>query len=68
MKEVFTKSFWEGVKRTFDEARDGPPPANTASQIPAGEDLQASLTIDSGTDLARDSESDRARQPLQKPK
>jgi hypothetical protein len=31
MKEVFTKTFWEGVKKTFDEAREGPPPAdNTA--------------------------------------
>ena len=26
MKEVFTKSFWEGVKKTFDEAHEGPPP------------------------------------------
>ena len=26
MKEVFTKTFWEGVKKTFDEAREGPPP------------------------------------------
>jgi len=29
MKEVFTKSFWEGVKKTFDEARDDPPAAPT---------------------------------------
>jgi len=28
MKEVFTKTFWEGVKKTFDEAREGPPPAS----------------------------------------
>ena len=25
MKEVFTKRFWEGVKKTFDEAREEPP-------------------------------------------
>ena len=44
MKEVFTKSFWKGVKKTFDEAREGPPPANTASQTPAEGDLRASST------------------------
>jgi hypothetical protein len=27
MKEVFTKSFWEGVKKTFAEALEGPSPA-----------------------------------------
>jgi hypothetical protein len=35
MKEVFTKTFWEGVKKTFDEARDGPPPVDNAVQAPA---------------------------------
>ena len=50
MKEVFTKSFWEGVKRTFDEAREGPPPANTTSQTPAEGDRRDSLSSDSGTD------------------
>ena len=40
MKEVFTKSFWEGVKKTFDEALGGPPPANTALQTPAEGDLR----------------------------
>jgi hypothetical protein len=44
MKEVFTKRFWEAVKKTFDEAREGPPPANTASQTPAEGDLRASST------------------------
>ena len=39
MKEVFTKTFWVAVKKTFDEAREGPPPANTASQTPAEGDL-----------------------------
>ena len=26
MKEVLTKKFWQDVKKTFDEAKDGPPP------------------------------------------
>ena len=26
MKEVLTKKFWQGVKKTFDEALKGPPP------------------------------------------
>ena len=25
MKEVLTKKFWQDVKKTFDEAREGPP-------------------------------------------
>jgi len=44
MKEVFNKSFWEGVKKTFDEARKGPPPANTASQTKTEGDPRASST------------------------
>jgi hypothetical protein len=34
MKEVFTKGFWQGVKKTFDEALEGTTPVETASQIP----------------------------------
>jgi hypothetical protein len=30
MTEVFTKRFWEGVKKTFEEAREGPAPAESA--------------------------------------
>jgi len=44
MKEVFTKSFWEGVKKTFDEAHEGPPPVNTTSHTLTEGDLCASLT------------------------
>jgi hypothetical protein len=45
MKEVFTKSFWQGVKKTFDTAReDPPPPAEKALQIPAEGDPSASST------------------------
>jgi len=62
MKEVFTKSFWEGVKKTFDEALEGPPPVNTSLQTPAEGDLRASSTAETppspsvsseGSDLAR---------------
>jgi len=35
MKEVFTKKFWQGVKRTFDEAREGAPPEHKAVDAPA---------------------------------
>ncbi len=42
MKEVLTKSFWEGVKKTFHEALEGPPPAGTDLQAPTESDLSAS--------------------------
>jgi hypothetical protein len=43
MKEVFTKSFWQGVKKTFDQAlEDPPPPADQTVQTPAEGDLSAS--------------------------
>jgi hypothetical protein len=44
MKEVFTKSFWESVKKTFHEAREGPPPADKSLQTPAEGDVSASST------------------------
>jgi hypothetical protein len=36
MKEVLTKSFWSGVKKTFYDALEEPPPESKTSQIPAG--------------------------------
>ncbi len=42
MKEVFTKGFWQGVKKTFDEALEGATPTDTASQIPAEDKLRDS--------------------------
>jgi hypothetical protein len=42
MKEVFTKSFWQGVKKTYHDALEGPPPEDGASQAPAEGDLHAS--------------------------
>jgi hypothetical protein len=44
MKEVFTKSFWEGVKKTFDEAREGPPPMDEVMKFPAGVDGDTSTS------------------------
>ena len=46
MKEVFTKSFWQSVKKTFDEAREGPPPANSALKTPAQGERSAPSTSD----------------------
>jgi hypothetical protein len=44
MKEVFTKRFWQGVKKTFDEALEDPPPAENALEAPAGDGPGASST------------------------
>ena len=53
---LFTKSFWEGVKKTIDEAREGPPQANTASEIPAEGDLRASSTSETPSSPSASSE------------
>jgi len=34
MKEVLTKSFWKDVKKTFDEALEGPPPTPSPTPPP----------------------------------
>jgi hypothetical protein len=39
MKEVLTKSFWHGVKKTYDEALAGPPPTKVPSADPVEGDL-----------------------------
>ncbi len=44
MKEVLTKSFWQGVKKTFQEALEDPPPADKPLQTPAKGDQSASST------------------------
>jgi len=46
MKEVFTKSFWEGVKKTFDEALEGRPTTDNALQTKAEGDLRTSTTAE----------------------
>jgi len=42
MKEVLTKRFWRGVKKTFYEALEDPPPPDSASQVPSEGNLNAS--------------------------
>ena len=44
MKEVLTKSFWQGVKKTYYEALEGPPPENNASPAPAEDNLKSPST------------------------
>jgi hypothetical protein len=44
MKEVLTKSFWQGVKKTFYDALEGPLPEDTAAQAPAEANPNASST------------------------
>ena len=44
MKEVLTKSFWKDVKKTFDEALEGPPPADESVQTPDKSDVKTSAT------------------------
>jgi len=39
MKEVFTKSFWQGVKKTYYEALESPPAEDGASQAPVDGNL-----------------------------
>lgn len=35
VKELLTKKFWRGVKKTFDDAREGPPSEIAAAPAPA---------------------------------
>ena len=42
MKEVLTKSFWQGVKKTFYEAMEDQPPPENASHAPAEPSAAAS--------------------------
>ena len=46
MKEVLTKSFWQGVKKTFEDALEGPPPEDKASQAPAAGNYETPSTPD----------------------
>jgi len=45
MKEVFTKSFWQGVKKTFHEACEDLTPTANALQTPIEGDTSASSTL-----------------------
>jgi hypothetical protein len=66
MKEVFTKSFWQAVKKTFDEAREGPPLANTASQTPAKGDQRSSSTPETPSSPSISSEPRSSRESSSK--
>ena len=44
MKEVLTKTFWRGVRRTFYEALEAPPSKDTASPAAAEGDPKTSST------------------------
>jgi hypothetical protein len=45
MTEVFSKRFWQGVKKTFDQALEDPPPrSDKPLQNPAEVDPNASST------------------------
>jgi hypothetical protein len=46
MKEVFTKSFWQDVKKTFHEALEAEPPTENALQTPDVGDLRAPSTAE----------------------
>ena len=46
MKEVLTKSFWQGVKKTFYEALEGPPPTHDAVQAPTTGNSEVNSTSD----------------------
>jgi hypothetical protein len=46
MNEVLTKRFWQGVKRTFDEALADRPPEDNASQAIDPSNPNASSTAE----------------------
>lgn len=56
MKEVFTKSFWQGVKKIYYEALEGPPPTDGASQTPAEGNLDRSSTSETPSSPSPSSE------------
>jgi hypothetical protein len=46
MKELLTKRFWQDVKKTFQEAREGAPPKDNAAQIRAADKSDVPSTTD----------------------
>ena len=56
MREVFTKSFWQGVKKTYYEALESPPPEDGASQAPAEGNLSPSSTSETPSSPSPSSE------------
>ena len=56
MKEVFTKSFWQGVKKTYHEALEGAPPEDGTPQTPAEGKLNSSSTSEAPSPTSPSSE------------
>lgn len=52
MKELLTKSFWQGVKKTFQEALVDPAPDHSAAPVPAADDAKTPLRSDAGPSSA----------------
>ena len=58
MMEVLTKSFWQGVKKTFHEALEDPSPRDNASQAPAEVNPKATSTSEIPSSSSATSEQD----------
>jgi hypothetical protein len=56
VKEVLTKSFWQGVKKTYDEALEGPPPKDGPPAAPAEISVDPSPTPETQSPPSRSSE------------
>jgi hypothetical protein len=56
MKEVFTKSFWQSVKKTYCEALESSPPDDGASQAPPEGNLSPSSTSETSSSPSPSSE------------
>jgi hypothetical protein len=56
MKEVLTKSFWQGVKKTFHEALEEPSPRDNASSTPAEVNPKADSTSETPSSSSATSE------------
>jgi hypothetical protein len=56
MKELFTKTFWQGVKHTFDEALEGQATKHSSSRSET-EDQESSKPATSPSDSAKTNQS-----------
>lgn len=66
MKEVFSKNFWEDVKKTFDEAREGPPAdkvVRNPAEIDSGDTSTSESPAIGGADAASVKSAGEARRP-----
>ena len=56
MKELLTKSFWQGVKKAYYEALDGPPAEEPAARDTVAGKLEPSTTPETKTTPAASSD------------